>query len=69
MWSFSDFLNNAFLLHLGEYYEEGMDEQGMERRLSGAQEDRFKCPQCEFRGKWMFMIRKHQQVICYLLYP
>ena len=44
-----------------------MDEQGMERRLSGnAQEDRFKCPQCEFRGKWMFMIRKHQQVSLYI---
>ncbi len=30
--------------------------------MSGDNERRYKCPQCEFRGKWMFMIRKHQQV-------
>ncbi len=37
----------------------GMDGMAM---LSGDAERRYKCPECEFRGKWMFMIRKHQQV-------
>ncbi len=37
----------------------GMDGMAM---MSGDNERRYKCPQCEFRGKWMFMIRKHQQV-------
>ncbi len=46
--------------------EDGMDKQAVEARLGATSttisENRFKCPQCDFRGKWMFMIRKHQQV-------
>ena len=52
------------LLHVAGFFEESAGGEPGAGVVGGAvaTDNRYKCSQCDFRGKWMFIIRKHQQV-------